>query len=142
VALYASGFYLVNPKETSGTRSTAAITSPTAYYSIADQYQARAGANYLFTPKHSLTGSLGVRIEGVPSSDLIGGDAGFRRPGYVVSIEPGFSFAPTLRDTFTISVPYVVRRDRTISYADKINGSHGDAAFADFLISVNYSRRW
>jgi hypothetical protein len=142
LGLYASGFYLVNPKETSGTRSTAAMTSPTAYYSVADQYQGRIGANYLFTPKHALTGSLGLRIEGVPSSDIIGGDAGFRRPGYVVSIEPGFSFSPTPRDSFTIAVPYVIQRNRTISYADKINHGHGDAAFADFLISVSYSRRW
>jgi len=141
-SLYATGFYLVNPKETNGTRSTSAVTSPTAYYSVADQFQARAGVNYLVAARHSITGSLGLRIEGVPSSDLIGGDAGFRRPGYVVSVEPGISAAVTTRDFVTLSVPYVVQRNRTISYADKISGGHGDAAFADFLINIGYTRRW
>jgi hypothetical protein len=32
--------------------------------------------------------SGGIRIEGLPSSDLIGGDRGFRRPGYIISAEP------------------------------------------------------
>jgi hypothetical protein len=142
LSLYATGFYLSNPKETSGTRSTSAITSPTAYYSIADQYQARAGVSCLIAARHAITGTLGLRVEGVPGSDLIGGDAGFRRPGYAVSVEPGLSFSPTKRDTFSLSVPYVVERNRTISYADKINHSHGDAAFADFLINAGYSRRF
>ena len=142
LALYASGFYLVNPKETNGTRSTSSLTSPTAYFSVADQFQARTGVNYLITPKHVWMASLGLRLEGVPGSDLIGGDAGFRRPGYVLSVEPGVSVSPTTRDSFTLSVPYAIRRDRTFSYADRINHSHGDAAFADFLINLSYTRRW
>ncbi len=142
LALYATGFYLVNPKETSGTRSNNAITSPTAYFSVADQYQVRAGANYLVTPKHVVIASLGLRMEGIPSSDLIGGDKGFRRPGYIVSVEPGISVSPTSRDTFALAVPYALQRNRVRSYVDKINGSHGDAAFADFTINASYTRRW
>jgi hypothetical protein len=142
LSLYATGFYLINPKETSGTRTTSSITSVTAYYSVADQYQGRLGVNYLFVPKHSVTGSLGLRVEGVPNSDLTGGDRGFRRPGYALSVEPGVSFAATTHDFFSFSVPYVIERNRTISYADKLSGGHGDAAFADFLINASYTRRW
>jgi hypothetical protein len=141
-SLYASAFYLLNPKETNGTRTTAALSSVTAYNSVADQYQARLGVNHQFTTKHALSGSLGLRIEGVPSSDVIGGDAGFRRPGYVLSLEPGISFNPTPRDTFALTVPVALVRNRVRSYADKLNGRHGDAAFADFLINASYSRRW
>ena len=28
------------------------------------------------------------------------------------------------------------------SYADKINGRHGDAAFADYAVNVGYGYRW
>ncbi len=142
MALYASGFYLFMPQEHNGTRTTAPITSPTAYFSVYDEFQARVGINYLLWTKHSLTGSLGWRLEGVPSSDVFGGDAGFRRPGYVESIEPGLSISPTRRDTFTLSVPVAIVRNRTLSYADKLNGGHGDAAFADYLINASYTRRW
>lgn len=141
-ALYANGSYLVNPKETNGTRSNAQINSPTAYFSVADQYQGRLGITHRFTRKHAFSGSLGLLAEGIPASDLIGGDKGFRRPGYVVSVEPGLSFALSPRDAFTFSVPYAIRRDRVRSYADKINERHGDAAFADFTINFGYVRKW
>jgi hypothetical protein len=85
-----------------------------------------------------LTGSFGVRLEGVPALDVIGGDQGFRRPGYVVSLEPGLAIA-TRHHTISLSVPVAVRRDRIRSYADRLNGGHGDAAFADFLIALSYS---
>jgi hypothetical protein len=140
-AIYATGFYLVNPAETNGTRTTSAITSVTAYNSVADQYQARLGLSQRLLQRHALTATLGGRLEGVPALDLTGGDRGFRRPGYVLSVEPGISLS-TARDTFSLSVPVAVVRNRVRSYADRLGKGQGDAAFADFLISASYARKW
>ena len=138
-ALYATAFYLANPQETSGTyRSSDPIVGR---FSIADQYQARAGVTQLISARHGLTVSLGARWEGVPSSDLIGGDKGFRRPGYIISIEPGISIM-TGRSSISLSVPFAIERNRVRSYADKLSGRHGDAAFADFLVNLTYAHRW
>jgi hypothetical protein len=141
MSLYASGFYLSNPKETNGTRTTSSITSVTAYNSVADQYQARLGVSQVIISKYHLSASLGGRLEGVPALDLIGGDRGFRRPGYVFSIEPGLAFATT-HDAYSLSVPVAVVRNRVRSYADRLGTGQGDAAFADFLITMSYSHKW
>lgn len=138
-SIYATGFYLINPQETNGTyRSTNPITGRD---SVADQYQLRAGVTHVTWRRFGLTTSLGLRMEGVPALDLVGGDSGFRRPGYTVSVEPGISIMNG-KDSFSLSVPWSVRRSRQKSYVDRINDRHGDAAFADFLINFSYARRW
>jgi len=139
--LYATGFYLINPKETNGTRRGTNLASITAYDSVPDQYQVRLGISHLLIPQHHLTVSLGGRLEGVPALDLIGGSRGFRRPGVVGSVEPGVSIA-TAKNSFSLSIPVAIYRNRTRSYADMQNGGHGDAAFADFLVSLSYAHRW
>jgi len=139
--LYASGFYLINPRETNGTRRGSNLASLTAFDSVPDQYQIRLGVSQVLMPRYHLTASLGGRLEGVPALDLIGGNMGFRRPGVVGSIEPGISFA-TAKNSFSLSVPVAVYRNRTRSYADMQTGKHGDAAFADFLVRLTYAHRW
>ena len=134
---YASGTYLFNPQEMSDTDRGG--TDPnTRYLSISDQYLARVGAAW---SQRSWTFALGGRLEGVPADDLIGGSVGFRRPGYAISVEPSI----TLRrgaSAFTAGLPVAVYRNRTRSYADKINGGHGDAAFADYLVILGFSRQF
>lgn len=93
-----------------------------------------------------LTFSGGIRIEGIPSSDLFGGDKGFRRPGYVISAEPVVSYMAK-KTSLYLSVPVALQRNRTQSYADKLQtGStgikvQGDAAFADYLINIGCTIR-
>ena len=60
-------------------------------FSCPDQYAARLGVFYMFKVE-GLSAYLGGRIEGVPATDLIGGSAGYRRPGYAVSVEPGIGY--------------------------------------------------
>ncbi|MBR9999534.1 MAG: hypothetical protein KFF73_11210, partial [Cyclobacteriaceae bacterium] len=90
---------------------------------------------------------LGGRMEGIPSSDLAGGSDGFRRPGYVISIEPGLSYSLGNFVAF-VSVPIALERNRTQSYQDKklteATGDyrHGDAAFADYLVNASVSWRF
>ncbi len=64
-----------------GAPSQTAIDYKTTTMSVPDQYMARAGGNFSFG---KFLASAGMRFECIPSSDLIGGDEGFRRPGYVV----------------------------------------------------------
>ncbi|HEY1794032.1 MAG TPA: hypothetical protein VGG34_14045 [Opitutaceae bacterium] len=142
-SLYANGFYMVTPQDTNGTRTTSAITSETAYDSVYDQYELRGGVTQVLWRfnKSVLTGSLGGRWEGVPSDDLIGSSDGFRRPGYVLSVEPGLAYLMP-HDSFTFSVPVAEYMNRTQSYPDTLTGGHGDAFFAKFLVLASYSHRW
>jgi hypothetical protein len=72
---------------------------------------------------------------------LIGASDGFRRPGYAVSIETGFQYARG-RQLFTATVGKAILRDRTVSYPDSVYGTHGDAAFADYIWLGSYSVRF
>jgi hypothetical protein len=140
VTAYASGSYLFNPRETNETERGG--TNPiTRYLSVSDQYLARAGLASSFRRGGSWTLSLGGRVEGVPAEDLIGGSSGFRRPGYAVSVEPGVTYTRG-RSGVNLGVPIAVYRNRTRSFADKLSGGHGDAAFADYLLLVGFSRRF
>ena len=110
--------------------------------SVPDQFMIRGGLAY--TIAKSLNFSGGIRMEAIPSSDLIGGDKGFRRPGYVISAEPTISYM-TKKANFYLSIPFAIERNRTQSYSDKLRtkatGNHvqGDAAFADYLVNVGFS---
>ncbi len=82
-----------------------------------------------------------MRIEGVPAKDLIGGSNGFRRPGYVIAVEPVIAYK--IKNTqLYISVPYAVERNRTQSVPDKVRTritgvyAQGDPAFADYSVNV------
>ena len=68
--------------------------------SVPDQYMVRGGVNYMVN-KFNFSG--GMRIEGIPSSDLVGGDKGFRRPGIVTSVEPTVSYTTKKRKSLFIS---------------------------------------
>jgi len=150
VGVYGSFFYLVNPREVNGT-STARGGTPNAtakkyntdVMSVPDLFMARGGLSIMVS---QLNFSGGIRIEGLPSSDLIGGDRGFRRPGYIVSAEPSVTYVAK-KVSFNISVPFALERNRTQSDSDKRRskdtGTHvqGDAAFADYLISAGMTIR-
>ncbi len=145
MTLYANGFYLFNPAATNSTvRNPTATTIDlvTGKFSVADQFAARLGVNYAlaFLPGLSIMG--GGRVEGVPSTDAIGSSTGFRRPGYIVSVEPGVAYM-NHKYSVAATVPLAVYRNRTKSYADKLDPlglKHGDAAFADYFISLNVAR--
>ncbi len=149
MSLYINGFYMSNPKETNSaqTRTTAPASladSITQFHSVADQFACRVGANYVIWPSHGLVLALGIRAEGVPAKDVIGKDWGFRRPGYIISAEPGVSYQLN-SFTFNLSVPYALYRNRVKSVsdlADPLGIRHGDAAFADYLINLGVTYRF
>jgi hypothetical protein len=138
--LYASGLYLINPRNTNGVPTGRSRPSE-SIMSVADQYVYRAGAVFPFPKSNTLVWSMGVRGEGVPSTDLIGKSDGFRRPGYIISIDPGFIYTSG-KGRWYLNLPIAVNRSRTRSVPDIRDNAHGDAAFADYTILVGYSRRF
>lgn len=140
--LYFNGFYLFNPREVndvlrSGTYNDRDLQQD--YFSVPDQYSGRLGINYGLFTKQGISISLGGRFEGVPAHDAIGGSEGYRRPGYIVSVEPGISYMHK-RLNLNLLVPVAVYRNRVKSVYDLSDPSgerHGDAAFADYLINFS-----
>lgn len=146
---YGGGFYLLNPRETNGIRTFRETLSPIleneAIMAVPDQYSIRTGLS--FSASRTISTSLGARFDAVPVKDLLGGNEGFRRPGNVLSIEPGIAY---MKNNFTLNLnlPFAVRRERPQSVTDKqtemATGEprNGDAAFADYLINFGLSYRF
>ena len=140
--LTTSLFYLFNPEETNGVLTRGGRSE----FSVPDQFAALLGAVYSPNIK-GLSFYLGGRIEGVPSSDLIGGSNGYRRPGYVISVDPGINYNIN-NLSLSLNIPVALERNRTQSYLDKIQTQErgvyvqGDAAFADYLVSFNLTYRF
>jgi len=144
IQIYANAFYLVNPREQNGvstarggTPSAAAIKYGSNVMSVPDQFMFRAGAGYSM---NQFQAAAGLRIEGVPAHDVIGGSNGFRRPGYIISAEPVLLYKQS-KAQFYLSVPVAFVRNRTQSVPDeirtKLTGTYykGDAAFADYTVN-------
>jgi hypothetical protein len=137
---YVNMFYLSNPRATNGVSARNRGTE----MSVADQYMARLGAAY--TIFDGLALSLGGRIEGIPANDIIGSSEGFRRPGYVISTDPGILYT-VKKWNFSLTVPVALERNRVQSYTDKERSAargtfvNGDAAFADYSINFNLAYR-
>ena len=151
IGLYSNLYYLANPREQNGTStsrggvpSQSSILYKSSTMSVPDQYLLRAGVN--FSAKN-LTLSLGVKDECLPVHDLIGKSTGFRRPGYIISAEPGISYNFKKVNIYAF-VPVALQRNRTQSVSDKIRTSitgvyaQGDAAFADYTINVGLTARF
>lgn len=148
LSLYGNFYYLLSPREQNGvstgrgsTPNATAINYFTSTMSVPDQYMVRGGLNYM---ANRFNFSGGIRLEAIPSSDLVGGDKGFRRPGVVTSVEPVVSYA-IKKGNLYLAVPVAIKRNRTQSYSDKLRSAdtgtriQGDAAFADYLINAGFS---
>jgi hypothetical protein len=140
---YLQGQYLVNPMDTSGV-PTFRTQPGQGVMSITDQYLWRAGISQgVPLPKiHGLAFSAGIRDEGVPAHDLIGSNNGFRRPGYIVSFDPGLIFNYH-RDTLFVNGPWALARNREPSVPELENGTkNGDAFFADYTVIIGISHHF
>ena len=151
VSVYGNLYYLSNPREQNGI-STAREGKPSAnavrngsdVMSVPDQYMVRAGVNISFK---DFIFSAGVRDECLPVRDLIGGSGGFRRPGYIISGEPGVTYSFKKISVYGF-VPIAIVRNRTQSVPDEIlskltgNMVHGDAAFADYAVNIGCTVRF
>lgn len=151
VSLYGNFYYLISPREQNGTSTTrggtasaSTIANGSDIMSVPDQMMLRGGVNVMLG-KFTLSG--GLRNECLPVHDLIGGSNGFRRPGYIISAEPGVTYAFKKFNIYAF-VPIATTRNRTQSMADKISTdlsgkyTQGDAAFADYAVNIGMSLRF
>lgn len=149
--MYGTFFYLFNPRDVNGvstarggTASASSIANTSNVMSVPDQEMVRLG--FSLGTKH-LDFSAGVRYECLPVRDVFGDSDGFRRPGYILSAEPGVTYR-LKRFSIYAFVPVAIMRDRTQSVADirttELTGkyAHGDAAFADYVINAGVSFRF
>ena len=148
--LYAEGTYLSNPREMNGTQTpfgdNPELTLGEIGYtidSIPDLYLGRAGVTHEVLPSKGLSASFGLRTDGVPARDLIGGSDGYRLPGYSVSLEPGISFSRG-KDFFSFSLPFTVKGHGSASVTDRRTQSPytGIVTLADKQVILTYSRRF
>jgi hypothetical protein len=145
LSVYSNFYYLLSPREQNGVStarggatSASSIRYTSDVMSVPDQYMIRAGLNYKVK---SFLFSAGVRDECLPAKDLVGGSSGFRRPGYIISVEPGITYT-FKKVSIYYFMPFAIKRDRTQSVPDKIRTeltgvyAQGDAAFADYLVNL------
>jgi hypothetical protein len=138
---YFTGSWLFSPQDTTGVLTFRPAPGE-GVVSATDQYLWRGGFSRPVTGVHLVRGlalSIGGRMEGVPVRDAFGKSDGFRRPGYVISIEPGMMYERS-RYTFYASGPWAMERNRKTSVTDIANHTHGDAAFADYTVVAGLSR--
>jgi hypothetical protein len=138
--VYFSGSYLFNPRDTNGVRTFRARRGEEVM-SVSDQYLVRGGIARRVPKIPGLVATFGGRFEGVPVRDLLGKSNGFRRPGYAISGDPGFLYT-RWGYVFSCTVPWAIERNRRRSVTDIANGVHGDAAFADYAVTLSFSRRF
>jgi hypothetical protein len=141
---YLFGSYLLSPREKTEVLFVPSL--PGSSVSVPDAYHAKLGFAYAAWPGAGLSVSLGGRIDGIPAHDIIGGDLGFRNPGYTLFLEPGFSLERG-RGSFTASVPLRLRGKfvRNANSEAGIPGSGPDGASGDlasYLVYLGYSHRF
>lgn len=135
---YAFGSYLVAPKK----KSTVASPLAGVTLSVPDVYSTKAGVAFALAPAHGLSTSLGVRMDGLPLRDVVGGgDDGFRRPGYTLYLDPGAAMTMG-RHEVTLSMPIRLRQDFSRSLIDRERNLPGGGDLARYLLFAGYSVRW
>ncbi|WP_348800094.1 hypothetical protein [Flavobacterium adhaerens] len=155
---FANGYYLFNPKESNGSFKSDPKPGLEGYeiYACPDQYFARAGLSVAVDKRENFVVSLAGRVEGIPAYDAFGGQVAYRRPGYVIAVEYGFSYRLN-KHSFSLFIPYNIVKNRIQSAADIASQNlqnsvitdpnqyvhvQGDAAFADYSINLGYSYRF
>ncbi len=135
---YLVAWYLASTKEHTDIPSP----YPNVLLAVPDVYSARTGLAYGVAPTAGLSASLGLRIDGIPMGDLMGGeDAYFRRPGYSLYVDPGIALRRGSNEVI-LNVPVLIARDFRRSPIDQDLNRPGGGDLADYLIFVGYNRRF
>ncbi|MGA9668753.1 MAG: hypothetical protein WBQ94_06065, partial [Terracidiphilus sp.] len=138
---YGQATYLFNPRDTNGV-ATFRSQPGQGVMSVTDQYLYRGGVSQGMPKLKGLALSLGVRGEGVPVRDLLGDSNGFRRPGFIFSLDSGLMFNYK-RDTFSVNGPWALYRDRPPSVPEiQYHITNGDAFFADYTVIASVTHHF
>ncbi len=141
IVAYAAGFYLFNPRNTNGVEPPQSNATNRFFMSVADQYSASAGFTIPVWADKGLSLSLGGRVDGIPVTDIFGGNDGFRRPGHIFYFEPGLTWS-LAKNSFNVSAPLALKRSIQTSVLDESRDVRTGGGLADFLILAGYSRRF
>ena len=122
LSMYGNFYYLISPREQNGV-STLFGRAPTSLQiksgntetSVTDVFSLRGGFIY---NTNKLALSAGLRDEGLPVYDLIGGSNGTRRAGHNLSVEPGIIYK-LKRTTFYVYVPATIAHRINQNVPDK-----------------------
>jgi hypothetical protein len=142
---YTDGDYIASQGDTNGVArgATQSATTPLEnYVARSDQYLMEAGVSIPIQQMRGLAIVFGPRDEGVPARNLFpNSNDGFRRPGFAVSAGPGVQYGRG-SNILSASIFKAVHRDRTTSVPDEVYGTHGDAAFAQYVWLASYTHRF
>lgn len=138
---YGQGNYLFSPADTNGVKTFRSQPGQ-GVMSSTDQYLFRGGLLQIVPKFHALAFSAGIRGEGVPVRDLLGDSNGFRRPGMIISFDPGVMLNYK-HDTFSVNGPWAIYRNRPPSVPEiQYNVTNGDAFFADYTVVAMVSHHF
>jgi hypothetical protein len=140
---YTDGDYIASQGGTNGVQRATSTTTPlNNFVARSDQYLLEAGVSIPIEQVRGLAILFGPRYEGVPARNLFPNDNdGFRRPGFAVSAGPGVQYGRG-SNILSGSVFKAIHRDRTTSVPDEVYGTHGDAAFAQYVWLASYTHRF
>jgi hypothetical protein len=130
--------YQLSPRDTTEVTFT---PTATAHLSVPDTYHARLGLAYAVLPRQGLSASLGLRADGIPAHDIVGGSNGFRATARSVFVDPGLSLSIGA-NSFTLSLPIRVHGEfynGTPLPAPNAQSDRGD--LAKTVLYVGYYRR-
>jgi hypothetical protein len=149
-SVYLDGSYLATPQQFSNTETVFGdqriITGGAfdlQHDSVVDQFLARTGVAQNLWPAAGLSASAGLRFEGVPKWDIIGGSDGFRLPGNSLSFEPSLALTRG-KQSLSVSVPIAIHRYGSNSLANERAGGKGTAfdTIAGWQLVVSYTREF
>jgi hypothetical protein len=126
-SLYGNFYYMANPREQNGTAITNGRVPPrldslanNIILSVADQFSIRVGAYYNLK---NWSFSAGIRNEGTPVEDIIGGSEGVRRAGHNLSVEPGILYKMKKVSIYAY-IPFIIDRSIKQNLPDKFKTNY------------------
>lgn len=136
VSVYGSGSYSVSLR----THTDVLWPPANTQWAVPDVYSARVGLAYALKADPVVTMSLGGRVDGTPTSDLVGGRTDYyRHAGYTMYVDPGLSYQMG-RNQFTLNVPVRVRHNYLSMTLSDGTVRPGSGGVNDFVIYAGWTR--
>ena len=137
-SVYLSGSYSVSLTQHTDVVWPAAKT----YWAVPDVYSARLGLAYALVESQGLSASLGGRIDGTMTGNLVGGSTDYmRHAGYTIFIDPGVSLqvGPS---QFALNIPVRVYHDYLNQTLSDGSVRIGEGGVGDFVVYGGYTYRF
>jgi hypothetical protein len=137
-SVYLTGFYSISLK-----KHTDVLWAPAnALWAVPDVYTWRLGLSYNVRTEPGISVSLGARMDGTPTSDLLDGRTDYyRHAGFTAYVDPGLMLQLG-RNQLTLNVPVRVHH----TYLDMLVDNQqvervGMGGVADYVLYASFSRR-